>query len=75
MNNTAHEIMHRVKIVLPLGYKWPADQRDADRERARMIFENNPDLMESRGFASSEELLQKFRDDPHGELPRMPNEI
>lgn len=75
MHDTAYEIMHNIVIVLPRDYKRPADPKEADHDRAKFIFEQHPELMRLRGFKSPEELLQKYWDDPHGQLPRIPNEI
>jgi hypothetical protein len=76
MSKTAHEIMHHVTIVTPPGYKkQSSDQKTADRERAKFIFDQQPELMKHRGFKSAEELVNKFWEDPHGQLPLAPNEI
>jgi hypothetical protein len=76
MSKTAHEIMHHVTIVTPPGYKKQfSDQKTADRERAKFFFEQQPELMKRRGFKSTEELVNKFWNDPHGQPPCAPNEI
>jgi hypothetical protein len=74
MHDTAHEIMHRVKIVTPLGYRSPSDQIEADRQRAKFIFEQQGNLMKRCGFNSAEELVQNYWTDPYGQLPRDSNE-
>ncbi len=74
MLNTAYEIWGIV-VPSPPGYKTPLGQKDEDRDRARFIFDWQPELMRKRGFNSSEELLQKYWNDPHGQLPRDPNEV
>jgi hypothetical protein len=66
-HRTAREIMGIV-VVIPRGYKPPTDQKLADRDRAKFIFEQHPDVMRSRSFATPEELLRKYWDDPDGLL-------
>jgi hypothetical protein len=73
--NTAHKIMHDIVVPLPHGHKMPTDKKAADRERARLIFQDHPQLMQNRKIGSAEELVQKYWTDPHGELPRIPGEI
>ncbi|MGD0460856.1 MAG: hypothetical protein ABSB74_00045 [Tepidisphaeraceae bacterium] len=75
MNNTAYEIMHNIVIVLPRDYKRPDDEKDADRDRIKFIFEQQPDLMRMREIHSAEELVRKYWNDPHGQLPSCPCEI
>jgi len=74
-HDTAHKIMNSIVYVLPLGYKVPKDQKAADRDKARFIFEQQAELMKLRGFKSSDELLQKYLTDPHGQLPLGPHEL
>jgi hypothetical protein len=74
MSKTAHEIMNYIVPAVPRGYKTPIDQKMTDRDRAKFIFEQQPNLMRLRGFDSAEQLLQKYWTDPHGQLPRKPNE-
>jgi hypothetical protein len=74
MHDTAREIMDQVKIITPLGYKKPANLREADKDRAKFIFEQQPDLMRRKGFKSYEQLLTKYLNEPDGKLPIAPNE-
>ena len=73
MHNSAAEIMQLV-IVAPPHYKKPSDQKEADRDHAKLVFEQHGDLVKRKGFKSSEELVQKYWTDPEGQLPRDPNE-
>jgi hypothetical protein len=74
VSKTAHEIMHFIVPVIPQNYKPPADQKTADRDRARFLYEQHRDLMRKRGLESAEQLVQKYWTDPHGQLPLIPHE-
>jgi len=66
--------MHFIVPVIPQSYKSATDQKTADRDRARFLFEQHSDLMRKRGFESADQLLQKYWTDPHGLLPLVRNE-
>jgi hypothetical protein len=74
MSKTAHEIMTYVVPIIPRDYKTPTNKKMADRDRAKFIFDQQPDLMRLRRFDSAEQLVQKYWADPHGLLPLLPNE-
>jgi hypothetical protein len=72
--DTAQKIM-AIVVPFPPGYKSPEDLRQADCDRARFIFQKHPNLMAVRGFNSAEALVEKFWNDPIGQLPLGAHEI